>query len=128
MSSASINSIIFEHIGVLVCNYDVYKEKFFGLFGKQGQEYDSSYWGVDTAYDSLEKAQEAYPYKNLSDKATLKNKILLSDGSPLFILDYQGREMTDQVDKSIYDKYKTGDSVTCRIEGYGDFIRVTGIE
>ena len=43
-----------QHIGVLVCNYDVYKERLFGIFGKQGQDFEKDMWSIDTAYGSLE--------------------------------------------------------------------------
>lgn len=116
-----------QHIGVLVCDYDVFKERFFGIFGKQGQDYEKDMWSVDSAYDSFAAAQAEYPHQQFTDKATLESKTKLDDGESYFVLSYQGREMTNQVDDNQYSHYKVGDSVPCSFDGYGDFVRITNI-
>jgi hypothetical protein len=117
-----------QKIGVLVCNYDVYTERYFGIFGKQGQDFEKDTWSIDDVYGSLAEAETAFPHSQFSEKATLKSKTKLDDGSCYFVLDYQGREMTNPVDENQYSRYNLGDSVSCKFDGYGDFIRVVSID
>lgn len=116
-----------QHIGVLVCNYDVMKANNFGLFGEQGQSFEKEMWAVDSAYDSLNAAQTQYPHRQFSGKASLKSKTKLSSGELYFVLEYDGREMTSPVDDSTFSRYNIGDSVSCAFDGYGDFIKTVSI-
>lgn len=116
-----------DRIGVLVCNYDVMKESNFGLLGKSGQKFEKELWTVDSAYDNLAAAQTEYPRREFTANATLKSLVKLNDGELYYVMNYEDREITVRVSSTVYAAHQIGDSVPCKFEGYGDFVKITNI-
>lgn len=115
-----------DRVGVLVGNYDVYKEKFFGLSKGSGQTFEKNVWGIENIFDSLDAANEAYPQKLFNAAAQLKKKASTKD-KYFFVFNYEEREMTIKVSSEQFNQYKENDSVECTFEGIGEFVKITKI-
>lgn len=111
-------------VGVLVGNYDVYKENFFGLAKGSGQTFEKNVWGIENIFDTLDMANEAYPQKLFNANAQLKKKATAKD-KYFFVFTYEEREMTVEVSSEQFNKYKENDTVECTFEGLGEFVKIT---
>lgn len=117
-----------DKIGVLVGNYDIFKEKYFGLFGNQGQYFEKNIWGVENVFDTKQEADQVYPNKEFTDKAQVKTKTASKSNEFFFILSYQDREITAQVTQEQYQKYNENDYVDCDFQSIGDFIKIIDVK
>lgn len=111
-----------DSIGVLVGNYDIYKERLFG----GGQSFDKNIWGIEDIFDNVQDAEETYPKKSFDSPATLIKKVSDNDRY-LFVVTYEDREISVDVDKEVFDKYSENETVTCSLFGYGDYVKITKI-
>lgn len=122
-STFYFNHRLLDKVGVLLGHYDIYKKNIF----MKGMALDKEAWSVDEVYDSLEDAQSANPYREYTDTASIEKKKAFKSGNYYFVLKSGERTFNLQVDKDIFEKYKDKQSIDCEFEGYGDFIRLTGI-
>jgi hypothetical protein len=113
-----------KEVGLLIGNYDVFKLKYFGLFGSVGQKFKGSNWAIEEVYDSFDMAVKENPVKKYNAKAVLTKKKATKTGETYFVIDADGRKVNTQVDKEIFDRYNVNDSIECEFEARGDFIKI----
>jgi hypothetical protein len=110
-------------VGIALENYDVYKPKYWGVFGS-GQTYESSYWAVGEIYESYDLASKDNPTKDYINTGMVKKKKLTQKGDSFFVIEAEERNFTVQIAKSIYDKYKVNDTVYCKFKSVGDMVKL----
>lgn len=120
--------VVNSKIGVLAGNFDVFKGSIFAGFGNATQTYENSIYGIVDVFDSLALANEKYPHKTFTADAQLTKKTTSSNEGNYFVLSYEEREMSIQVDDDLYNKYKENDNVSCDFDGIGDFVKIVGVK
>jgi hypothetical protein len=112
-----------SEVGLLAGNYDIFKAKYFGLFGKKGQTYEKSEWIIDEIYNNYDAAVSANPSKKYTAMANVVKKKITGDGAAYFVLDTEGRQLSVPVSLETYGKYSAGSKVNCEFEAIGDFVK-----
>ncbi len=107
-------------VGLLAAYYEQYKPKFWGIFGNSGQKLESSFWGIEEIYDSIDAAQQSNPYKKFTDNAELKKKKMTKDNRMFFVVASQDRTFNLEVDQAIYNKCNVGQKLSCEFESLGE--------
>ena len=79
-------------------------------------------------FDSLDQANEKYPHKTFTAEAQITKKTSSTNEGNYFVLSYEQREMSIQVDNDLYNQYKESDMVSCDFDGIGDFVKIVGVK
>jgi len=119
--------VVNNKIGVLVGNFDVFKGSAFAVFGNTTQTYENSNYSVVDVFDSLDQANEKYPHKTFTAEAQITKKTSSTNEGNYFVLSYDAREMSIQVDNDLYNRYIESEMVTCDFDGIGDFVKIVGM-
>jgi len=120
--------VVNNKIGVLVGDFDVFKASVFAVFGDASQTYENSNYSVVDVFDSLDQANEKYPHKVFTADAQVIKKTTSTNEGNYFVLSYEEREMSIQVDNDLYNQYQESDMVTCDFDGIGDFVKIVGVK
>jgi hypothetical protein len=112
-----------DTVGVLLGNYDVYKEKLIG----NKMILEKSYWSLDEIYDSLDEAKSQNAYRKYTAPASIEKKKVFESGNHYFKLKNEERVFTLKVSKNVYDKYNEKQNINCQFEGYGDFVKLISL-
>ncbi|MDF2985096.1 MAG: hypothetical protein K0R50_606 [Eubacterium sp.] len=127
-----VNTAFFEKhplngdIGVRLDNLDIYKKKYWGLFGS-GQSFEKNLWSINEVYDALTDAQNANPGKNFTRQAKIEKKKITKRGDHFFVINSDQRSMPVMVDEKVYEKYQVNDSISCEFESIGDLTRLVKV-
>lgn len=114
-------------VGVLAAHVVSYRAKYFGIFGKRGQKFDKNYWELQHIYPTYEEAIKANPEKEFTADATIKKKKAAVSGNKYFVLEYDGRDFSTQVESQLYNKYNVGKSLKCKFKSIGELVKLTEI-
>lgn len=110
-------------VGVLLGNYDVFKEK---LIGNE-MVLERSFWTLDEIYDSLEEAKGKNEYHKYTSLSSIEKKKSFESGNSYFKIKNEDRIFTLKVSKEDYDKYKEKQKIYCYFERYGDFVKLISL-
>jgi len=120
--------VVNNKIGVLVGDFDVFKGSIFAAFGNTTQTYVNSNYSVVDVFDSLDQANEKYPHKTFTADVQITKKTTSTNEGNYFVLTYEEREMSIQVDNDLYNQYNESDKVSCDFDGIGDFVKIVGVK
>lgn len=114
-----------DQVGVRIGNYDQFAVK--KSEGKKYRKLKSQVQAVEEIYNSLSDAQADNPVKRYTTPGKVIGKEATNDRSYL-ILDIGGKRAKTVVEKSFYDRAKTGDTLKAKFESIGEFTRFLGVE
>jgi len=115
-----------EEIGLLLCKNDVYKGRFWGLFGKETPNFEKTVWQVADVYDTYDIALESNPHQiqTVSGKVYKKKSL---NGKNYIVIDVEGNKIKEEVDLTTYNKYEVDGTINCKFESWGDIRQFKGI-